>query len=168
MGFIAQKGRGTAVIAAHAPIVCLIAALRTVTVEPVIGAGGTAAHTLILCLITPLQPVTELPVIGAGVSSAHTGIGILITLRTVTELSIIGTGKGRDGAEHALFGTGLHHHEITPDQTRSYGIVAAGVNNSIDKSPSGVTNPDADLLAHLTAVPPGKGKGVAGNNPPLK
>jgi len=66
-------------------------------------------------------------------------------------------------------GMGLDHHEITPDQTRPYGIVAAGVDNGIDKSPPTVPDPDAYLLIHFTTGTTAReGKGVAPNNPVLK
>lgn len=93
MGLITEKWGGTAVIAAQAPVTSFIAALRPVTVNPVIGAGVPAAQALIICLIAALHTVTELPVIGAGVVTHHTGIGGFITLRTVTELPVVWAGK---------------------------------------------------------------------------
>jgi len=155
----------TGVTAVDTLVIQFITALRTVTVKPVIGTGITAAHTLVTCLITALHTVTELFVIRAGISTVPTGIGIFITRRTVTELSIIRTGKRGDRAQHAVMGMGLNHHEITPDQTRGNGIVATGVDNGRDKTVPIVANPDAYLLAHFTTAYRGKGEGVASINP---
>jgi hypothetical protein len=65
-------------------------------------------------------------------------------------------------------GMGPDHYEITPDQTGSDGIVAAGVDNGLDKAVPIVANPDAYLLAHFTTPQSGKGEGAAPSNPSLK
>jgi len=79
MGLITQKGRKTAVIAAHTLVIPLITALSTVTVYSVIGAGVPALHTLVIYLITEFNTVTVDPIIGTGIICGHTGIGIFIT-----------------------------------------------------------------------------------------
>jgi hypothetical protein len=128
-------------------VTCLITALYAVTVEPVISTGITAAHTGIGFLITALYAVTVEPVINAGITAALTGIGIFITCVTVTELSIIRTGKRGEGAQQASNSAGACDHlKITLDQTRSDGLGTAGMDTG---SPT-VTNPDAYFAPHRT------------------